>query len=198
MNSNNTGCDGNPPRTRGTIHPRFIFNLPRPLTPSPPSPPPPRPSLIPIPFCLSVQFTEADLICREHSKGGNRACATTVAGTGLAVWTENTPLLRFIEFSRGDSCLTRRLGSLAVHLGCLPFRLDGCDVTAMSSWPLVFSRFTHGISSRCVTNRASLLQHRHCGLLEQIIVQELCESRGGRPGLSVLTSLLVSVDVKLY
>ena len=30
------------------------------------------------------------------------------------------------------------------------------------------------------------------------IVQELCESRGGRPGLSVLTSLPVSVDVKLY
>ena len=30
------------------------------------------------------------------------------------------------------------------------------------------------------------------------MVQELCESRGGRPGLSVLTSLLVSVDVKLY
>ena len=28
-------------------------------------------------------------------------------------------------------------------------------------------------------------------------VQELCESRGGRPELSVLTSLLVSVDVKL-
>ena len=30
------------------------------------------------------------------------------------------------------------------------------------------------------------------------IVQELCESRGGHPGLSVLTSLLVSVDEKLY
>ena len=30
------------------------------------------------------------------------------------------------------------------------------------------------------------------------IAQELCESRGGRPELSVLTSLLVSVDVKLY
>ena len=30
------------------------------------------------------------------------------------------------------------------------------------------------------------------------IVQELCESRGGRPGLSVLMSLLVSVDVKNY
>ena len=33
---------------------------------------------------------------------------------------------------------------------------------------------------------------------EMIIVQELCEGRGGCPGLSVLTSLLVSVDVKLY
>ena len=30
------------------------------------------------------------------------------------------------------------------------------------------------------------------------IVQELCESRGGRPGLSVLTSLLASVNVKIY
>ena len=35
-----------------------------------------------------------------------------------------------------------------------------------------------------------------CG--RNFIVQELCESRGGRPGLSVLTSLLVSVDVKIY
>ena len=34
--------------------------------------------------------------------------------------------------------------------------------------------------------------------LTDVIVQELCESRGGRPGLSVLTSLLVSVDVKIY
>ena len=33
---------------------------------------------------------------------------------------------------------------------------------------------------------------------QKIIVQELCESRGGRPELSVLTSLLASVDVKIY
>ena len=31
-----------------------------------------------------------------------------------------------------------------------------------------------------------------------LIVQERCESRGGRPGLAVLTSLLVSMDVKNY
>ena len=30
------------------------------------------------------------------------------------------------------------------------------------------------------------------------IVQELCESRGSHPGLSVLMSLMVSVDVKQY
>ena len=30
------------------------------------------------------------------------------------------------------------------------------------------------------------------------IVQELCESRGSCPGLSVLKSLVVSVDVNLY
>ena len=38
----------------------------------------------------------------------------------------------------------------------------------------------------------------HYQYLTAVIVQELCESRGGRPGLSVLTSLLVSVDVKIY
>ena len=44
--------------------------------------------------------------------------------------------------------------------------------------------------------------HTHTGagayIHIQLIVQELCESRGGRPELSVLTSLLVSVDVKNY
>ena len=33
---------------------------------------------------------------------------------------------------------------------------------------------------------------------EKDIVHELCDSGGGRPGLSALTSLMVSVDVKLY
>ena len=48
------------------------------------------------------------------------------------------------------------------------------------------------------------IKHTDCGIyssntdVSALIVQELCESRGGRPGLSVLTSLLVSVDVKLY
>ena len=43
-----------------------------------------------------------------------------------------------------------------------------------------------------------VLSDKTLSVLGSFIVQELCESRGGRPGLSVLTSLQVSVDVKLY
>ena len=56
--------------------------------------------------------------------------------------------------------------------------------------------------------RAANLRHQHfifsffahamSHAISVIRAQELCESRGGRPGLSVLTSLMVSVDVKLY
>ena len=43
------------------------------------------------------------------------------------------------------------------------------------------------------------LRYKHNFItVSAIIVQELCESRGGRPELSVLTSLLASVDVKIY
>ena len=49
----------------------------------------------------------------------------------------------------------------------------------------------------CIFDTLSLVIFLSVLLLVKI-VQELCESRGGRPGLSVVTSLLVSVDVKLY
>ena len=51
------------------------------------------------------------------------------------------------------------------------------------------------------TSKVSILCQLVCwsaGLHIISRVQELCESRGGRPGLSVLMSLTVSVDVKLY
>ena len=38
----------------------------------------------------------------------------------------------------------------------------------------------------------------YMSMLMPCLVMELCESRGGRPGLSVLTNLMVSVNVKLY
>ena len=72
-----------------------------------------------------------------------------------------------------------------------------------SDWPMLRG----GIKdSACPVCRPSLRSRtvsvdvkHHVYLLRFVaIVQELCESRGGRPGLSVLTSLLVSVDVKIY
>ena len=53
----------------------------------------------------------------------------------------------------------------------------------------VLSRYLNGLNFRIKLFTKDYPRH---------IVQELCESRGGRPGLSVLTSLLVSVDVKNY
>ena len=50
------------------------------------------------------------------------------------------------------------------------------------------------IDTRKVSQRRYLVLPLVCS----IIVQELCESRGGRLGLSVLTSLMVAVDVKQY
>ena len=54
-------------------------------------------------------------------------------------------------------------------------------------------------------NTGSLVSEGLTHLLKPFLVKEncarvqgLCESRGGRPGLSVLTSLMVSVDVKQY
>ena len=60
-------------------------------------------------------------------------------------------------------------------------------------------------TGRCCPSKLDLQHRQVCGRLikscshcPSSIVQELCESRGGRPGLSVLTSLLVCVDVKIY
>ena len=54
------------------------------------------------------------------------------------------------------------------------------------------------LSPSLIGHLASVDVKHQESLLPADIVQKLCESRGGRPGLSVLTSLLVSVDVKLY
>ena len=56
------------------------------------------------------------------------------------------------------------------------------------------------IVRKCHTQNVCMQRKQNISVscMEFFIVQELCESRGGRPGLSVLTSLLVSVDVKIY
>ena len=55
----------------------------------------------------------------------------------------------------------------------------------------------HNLSLICQLTSEDI-KHQLIIIKWPFIVQELCESRGERPGLSVLTSLLVSVDVKIY
>ena len=56
-----------------------------------------------------------------------------------------------------------------------------------------------GYTASSAVRAGSAAYKCHLGLFARhFIVQELCESRGGRPELSALTSLLVSVDVRNY
>ena len=77
----------------------------------------------------------------------------------------------------------------------IPFLMTSSSPTV--TWVVVLEARTCRFSS--IQQFSSSLRHksRVCDPVWPI-VQELCESRGGRPGLSVLTSLLVSVDVKNY
>ena len=49
-----------------------------------------------------------------------------------------------------------------------------------------------------MSSSTTSMVHNVLGCHLTYIVQELCESRGGHPGLSILASFLVSEDVKLY
>ena len=63
--------------------------------------------------------------------------------------------------------------------------------------PLILGLLLFRIKTNlCWVSWLSILCKR--GFRAETIVQELCESRAGRHGLSVQTSLLVSIDVKLY
>ena len=68
--------------------------------------------------------------------------------------------------------------------------VDRCDV------PSPFVRALIGSGQGWSVSARTLYSGQY--MVASFIVLELCESRGGRPGLSVLTSLLVSVDVKFY
>ena len=95
--------------------------------------------------------------------------------------------------------------SLFLNACCLRRDTGGPEVPeAVGSWGglhffNIFFSGGGGVSNAVTRSPPEYICIR-CGTAKSasIIVQELCESRGGRPGLSVLTSLLVSVDVKNY
>ena len=73
---------------------------------------------------------------------------------------------------------------------------DSARVFKVPGHSVVYSRDQASVFKVPAWSQCSVF--KGLGQCIQGIVQELCESRGGRPGLSVLTSLLVSVDVKIY
>ena len=89
------------------------------------------------------------------------------------------------------TCVTLRARSETVSLLAL-------SVTQVGSILRMQCRDSVGITEQRVQKRVQVPVYRQSASKITCIVQELCESRGGRPGLSVLTSLLVSVDVKLF
>ena len=73
------------------------------------------------------------------------------------------------------------------------------DVSATHGCLCAYSAYKRqGLNVHSIIASEDIKQKQNERTSTQDIVQELCESRGGRPGLSVLTSLQVSVDVKNY
>ena len=92
----------------------------------------------------------------------------------------------------GCMVYTERAETAAVSRGTSCKYTTSVDIQkrAIKSYSLMYSE-----SAR---ERRTAVYKSDQHMTKAFIVQELCESRGGRPGLSVLTSLLVSVDVKIY
>ena len=70
--------------------------------------------------------------------------------------------------------------------------------TELTTEPSELWLFRHQFPNNPLPSLRSPMLKSKNKLANTSIVQELCESRGGRPGLSVLMSLLVSLDVKIY
>ena len=72
--------------------------------------------------------------------------------------------------------------------------LSCCFTSTEARWPVRDGQCCH--THRCICSRPTRFHCKlHCAATK---VQELCESRDGRPGLSVLMNLTVSVDVKQH
>ena len=138
----------------------------------------------------------------EFSSPGSTFCAYSYFGI------RSTPVLPQYKRSR-SFCQKRRWQVTAKHTYTLPVWLwMKWHCKLVNGW-MVYTE----LAPRCSTSLATTKERyqyttsvdtknarykRMQSLIQNHIVQELCESRGGRPGLSVLTSLLVSVDVKNY
>ena len=103
---------------------------------------------------------------------------------------DNLIKLREIGSKNQDSdCSFNILQAYRQHNARLAFCCCRCCCCCCSSLNLVVFTIIPTRTKWSITPKTTIAFYR---------VQELCESRGGRPGLSVLMSLTVSVDVKQH
>ena len=110
--------------------------------------------------------------------------------TGFCLYlTGTTPWLRRRRPGQTDTCY--RLGTATMQ-----DHVSQCRLPKVTDRKCSYLRSVGPYNSTVICIPSNfIVTYRHNSFL---IVQELCESRGGRPGLSVLTSLMISVDVKQY
>ena len=105
----------------------------------------------------------------------------------LVMWDGENPSRRLVMWD-GENPSRGTFGVRALLCRCLPIAAGTSPTTQPPEREPV----------QAMDNQNHGPIHRSMIKIGGHIVQELCESRGGRPGLSVLTSLMVSVDVKQY
>ena len=175
--------------------------------------PPPPPLPLSWPWAIKINVTPFANGTFQPTQAGD---ASSVSAT-LHMWTAHdtadqlcfTPLYHFHQrvqssfcFRNSQECQFSSWGSSSrswqhvQHFNAWSRSTDSTTALPSAIMANFSTTWTPGLTP-------SRFVFRHCyfpkyPLDPVVIVQELCESRGGRPGLSVLTSLLVSVDVKIY
>ena len=136
-----------------------------------------------------IQYIEGDLYLNDHCWLAGLHCVFIVDFMWPSV-SFSHPLI----FKQGWQ------GVKEQNHSCLICILSRRELRNKTHSCLIHSVQTKEQNHSCLIHSAQkgVKEQNHSCLIYSVIVQELCESRGGRPGLSVLTSLLVSVDVKNY
>ena len=149
---------------------------------------------------------------KSHSHRLWVGCPLCKAGRFSYGESPRTPPLEGTSLHRRNNSAERPSGILSLFTTCL--RLKSPCHRLWHTWPTSpkgsMRRKDHTINAREKVKRQKRRarykmswekngpKRSNQKRKERVRAQMLCESRGGRPGLSVLTSLMVSVDVKQY
>ena len=140
---------------------------------------------------------EVELGCESWTSFAS-GCPSTAVQRTLSLWLR--PARQLKQQLRSALVAAQWRGDTALTLP-LSWRRSTVSPVFFGQYPRTSLQFLSLFPRVSVPNK----QPRFCGReakwsrsIQRNRIQELCESRGDRPGLSVLTSLMVSVDVKQH